>query len=461
VLCGKVPRTGGRIFINGVESEMHKYRRQVGFVPQDDIMLRELTVEDILTHSARVRLPRGTSEADIQARVDKVIQDMLLTDVRYSVVGDELTRGISGGQRKRVNVGMELVANLSACFLDEPTSGLDRYVVCCNQSHTRHTNTRGQPLALVLTPSHTPHECSSSAEEIVEVLRKVAASGLNIIAVIHQPRGSIFSKFDNLVLLGVGGKPVYIGETSQIVPYFDSLGFKIPQNESPPDFVVDVLSGSIPQLVDGREVPFNLETLASAWQRNTRLDSQASLFPSTPSGSIDTSASDSVTPLVKVASSSAELGNALNMQRVVSSNMPSLLTQTLLFSYRACLQLRQGLRSFAIEVVLFALCGIFLGLAFQEPKYVLPLPTYIRQFCSFTLQTLENVKWCISCKLIEVTVGFMALYMSLGLGVMSAALGGESNPRARVCLLMTRYAHKKNDLYVLCPARSLSENVWK
>jgi ABC-type multidrug transport system ATPase subunit len=110
--------------------------------------------------------------------------------IRDVQIGDEDIRGISGGQRKRVNVGMELVANPTVLFLDEPTSGLD----------------------------------SAGSKSLCQCLRSISELGLNIAAVIHQPRYEIFCMFHDVLLLGKGGKTVYLGPTEQAAEYFESLG---------------------------------------------------------------------------------------------------------------------------------------------------------------------------------------------------------------------------------------------
>jgi ABC-type multidrug transport system ATPase subunit len=128
-----------------------------------------------------------------------------LSHVRFSPIGDESTRGISGGQRKRVNVGIELAGDPSVLLLDEPTSGLD----------------------------------ASASKAICESLRKLADIGLTIIAVIHQPRYEIFTlyvnkfmcvlivRFDKVLLLGKG-RTVYFGPTSDVEQYFENVGFQCP-----------------------------------------------------------------------------------------------------------------------------------------------------------------------------------------------------------------------------------------
>ena len=124
LLTGKVPRTTGKVSINGQPDELSKYKKLIGYVPQEDIMLRELSVREILMHSARMRLPKSWTFSMIKNKVLEIISFLGMGHVMDSIVGNEEERGISGGQRKRVNIGMELVAEPSVLFLDEPTSGM-------------------------------------------------------------------------------------------------------------------------------------------------------------------------------------------------------------------------------------------------------------------------------------------------------------------------------------------------
>lgn len=96
-LCGKVDRTAGQLFISGKEAELSQYKKIFGFVPQEDVMHRELTVRDNILHSARIRLPSSWTEAEIQEHVDNVLETLNLSHVAYSPIGDETTRGVSGG----------------------------------------------------------------------------------------------------------------------------------------------------------------------------------------------------------------------------------------------------------------------------------------------------------------------------------------------------------------------------
>jgi ABC-type multidrug transport system ATPase subunit len=125
------------------------------------------------------------------------------------IVGSISNRGISGGQRKRTNIGVELVLRPSLLFLDEPTSGLDAAV----------------------------------AQDVVSALASYSRRGMNVVCVIHQPRHSIFEMFDSVLLLGIGGQTVFLGPQGLVMPYLEFLGFKVPLGESTADFLMDVVAG--------------------------------------------------------------------------------------------------------------------------------------------------------------------------------------------------------------------------
>ncbi|KAI9193223.1 uncharacterized protein BJ171DRAFT_465975 [Polychytrium aggregatum] len=232
LLTGKVKRTSGSVKVNGRGEELSKYKKLIGYVPQEDVMLRELTVRDILMHSARMRLPSSWNSAKIKDKVLEIISFLGLSHVIDSPIGDEQVRGISGGQRKRVNIGMELVAEPSLLFLDEPTSGLD----------------------------------SSTSFELCHMLRRIAQQqGLLVAAVIHSPSPSTFREFDDFMLLGKGGRLIYFGPREECSAYFDSIGFTCPPDESPSDFFMDVASGKVPCALDPN---FKTSDLFEYWIRH-------------------------------------------------------------------------------------------------------------------------------------------------------------------------------------------------
>ncbi|KAG8380525.1 hypothetical protein BUALT_Bualt06G0024700 [Buddleja alternifolia] len=212
-LAGKIVGCSitGLILINGKVESVRSYKKIVGFVPQDDVVHGNLTVEENIWFSANCRLSSVLRKADKVLVVERVIESLGLQPVRDSLVGTVENRGISGGQRKRVNVGLELVMEPSLLFLDEPTSGLD----------------------------------SSSSQLLLRALRREALEGVNICMVVHQPSYALFKMFDDLILLAKGGLTVYHGPVTDVEDYFALLDINVPERINPPDYFIDVLEGMV------------------------------------------------------------------------------------------------------------------------------------------------------------------------------------------------------------------------
>ncbi|GJT29493.1 putative white-brown complex homolog protein 30 [Tanacetum coccineum] len=210
-LTGKITgcTMSGKIEINGKNESIHSYKKIVGFVPQDDIVHGDLTVEENLRFSARCRLSADLPKADKVLITERVIEALGLQGVRDSKVGTVEKRGISGGQRKRVNVGLEMVMEPSLLILDEPTSGLD----------------------------------SASSSLLLRALRREALEGVNISMVVHQPSYSLYKMFDDLILLAKGGLTVYHGPVDKVEEYFLGIGITIPDRVNTPDHLIDILEG--------------------------------------------------------------------------------------------------------------------------------------------------------------------------------------------------------------------------
>ncbi|GAA0138342.1 ATP-binding cassette [Lithospermum erythrorhizon] len=201
----------GSVLINGKHEPIQSYRKIIGFVPQDDIVHGNLTVEENLRFHARCRLSVDLPKADKVLIVERVIESLGLQPVRESLVGTVERRGISGGQRKRVNVGLEMVMEPSLLILDEPTSGLD----------------------------------SSSSNLLLKALRREALEGVNISMVVHQPSYALYKMFDDLILLAKGGLIVYHGPVKKVEEYFAGVGITIPERVNPPDHLIDILEGIV------------------------------------------------------------------------------------------------------------------------------------------------------------------------------------------------------------------------
>ncbi|KAF9918428.1 hypothetical protein BX616_008868 [Lobosporangium transversale] len=237
MLTSKIPKDEGRILINGQEGDLSYYRKLIGFVPQEDIMMRELTVHDVLLYSAYMRLPSDLKKNEMTEKVLEIIDFLGLNSVMDSVVGDAERRGISGGQRKRVNIGMELVTDPSILLLDEPTSGLD----------------------------------SSTSGDVCKLLRSVARrKGLTVAAVIHSPSPVAFNQFDDLLLLGQNGRVVFHGPRTEAPAYFAAIGFPVPVDSSPSDFYMDVISNNIKSKLTKKFKPFYLSRYWESYNKRAQ-----------------------------------------------------------------------------------------------------------------------------------------------------------------------------------------------
>jgi ABC-type multidrug transport system ATPase subunit len=172
----------GKLLINGANEPISKFSKEIGYVPQEDTMYRSLTPRENLQYSAQLRLKASVTAEERNNLVNEVLIMLDIYDKADDRIGDVEEKGLSGGQLKRVNIGMELVAKPSVLFLDEPTSGLD----------------------------------SSTSLIVLEALQNIAHKGdVNVMAVVHQPRYEIFKQLDKLVLLCKGGRTAYVGKASE------------------------------------------------------------------------------------------------------------------------------------------------------------------------------------------------------------------------------------------------------
>jgi ABC-type multidrug transport system ATPase subunit len=179
--------TSGIVCVNGEQKPISHFKSIVGFVPQDDTMLRELTVKEILTFCAEIRLPADMPKHQKKSIVSDAIGVLGLWEVRHSYIGDEETRGISGGQRKRVNIGMELVSEPSVLFLVSAPHTFYTIDIC-----TFPLRLFPRDLKLVHQDEPTSGLDSTSSMDVLAALREVSGLGLNIITVLHQPRYEIY-----------------------------------------------------------------------------------------------------------------------------------------------------------------------------------------------------------------------------------------------------------------------------
>ena len=210
-LSGRTPLGGvvrGDVRVNGEARDEAFAREKTAYVMQEELLFPFMTVEETLTLHCSLRRASLTRE-EVEAAVTGIIGELGLHKVRTSAVGSPggFPRGVSGGERKRVNIGVEMVGDPEALFLDEPTSGLDSF----------------------------------QAQRCMFALKQLARAGRTVVCTIHQPRSSIYAMFARLLLLSEG-RLMYIGDAHEAVEYFASLRFACPNLTNPADFFMDITS---------------------------------------------------------------------------------------------------------------------------------------------------------------------------------------------------------------------------
>jgi ABC transport system ATP-binding/permease protein len=187
VLNGTEKPSSGRVLINGIDihREPERIEGVIGFVPQDDLLIEDLTVYQNLYYAAKLCFSRK-AEAEIHSLVMRVLEDLGLAETKDLKVGSALQKTISGGQRKRLNIGLELLREPAVLFCDEPTSGLS----------------------------------SRDSENIIDLLKELSLKGKLVFAVIHQPSSDIFKMFDKLLILDTGGYQIYYGNPVNAIVHF-------------------------------------------------------------------------------------------------------------------------------------------------------------------------------------------------------------------------------------------------
>ncbi|XP_030444461.2 ABC transporter G family member 14 [Syzygium oleosum] len=233
-------KLSGKITYNG-QPFSGAVKRRTGFVAQDDVLYPHLTVTETLLFTALLRLPNTLALAEKLRHVESVITELGLTRCRHSMIGGPLFRGISGGEKKRVSIGQEMLINPSLLLLDEPTSGLD----------------------------------STTAQRILTTVKRLAGGGRTVVTTIHQPSSRLYHMFDKVVLLSEGS-PIYYGSASAALDYFSSIGFTTSMTVNPADLLLDLANGIAPDSKHATEHGDNMEkekksvreSLISAYDKN-------------------------------------------------------------------------------------------------------------------------------------------------------------------------------------------------
>jgi len=221
MLNGNMQPQRGKILINGYDlyTEKEKLEGMIGFVPQDDLLIEELTVFQNLYYNAKLCFSQ-LSKTEVLKRINKILKDLELYESRNLKVGSPLNKFISGGQRKRLNIALELIREPSILFVDEPTSGLS----------------------------------SLDSEKVMLLLKEQTLKGKLVIINIHQPYSDIFKLFDRILILDKGGYPIYKGNPIDALVYFKSASNYVNATEGQCLSCGNVVPEQILQIVEAREV---------------------------------------------------------------------------------------------------------------------------------------------------------------------------------------------------------------
>ena len=221
ILCGKLKPQSGRITINGydIHKEPDEIEGIIGFVPQDDLLLEELTVFTNLYLNAKLCLS-NLSEAELLRRVNELLVDLDLEEIKHLKVGSPLKKFISGGQRKRLNIALELIREPAVLFVDEPTSGLS----------------------------------SMGSEKVMLLLKEQALKGKLVIVNIHQPYSDIYKLFDRFLVLDKEGHVIYKGNPIDAITYFKELSNYVNADVGHCATCGNVMPEQILQMVEAKQI---------------------------------------------------------------------------------------------------------------------------------------------------------------------------------------------------------------
>jgi len=214
---------GGDVALNGTKVEPTEHQRIFGYVMQDDALHATSTPREILHFASSLRLAEAQMKESSHL-ADDLMSSLGLTKCADSLVGSEMLKGISGGEKKRVSIGAELITNPEILFLDEPTSGLDSF----------------------------------SSYQVISILRQLAHQQQVVLCTIHQPSSEILHLFDSVIFLA-HGSIIYQGPPDQIRSYFESRGHPCHPDYNPSDFVMYLIQTAKPEAI---------EALIKSWQDN-------------------------------------------------------------------------------------------------------------------------------------------------------------------------------------------------
>jgi ABC-type multidrug transport system ATPase subunit len=242
-------KKSGTMTFNGAEPTQDVIHSICSFVTQDDdALLASLTVRETLRYAAGLRLPKWMSKEQKKQRSEEILLKMGLKDCADNLIGNDLIKGISGGEKRRVTIAVQILTEPRVLLLDEPLSGLDAF----------------------------------TALSIVDVLRGLASEGRTLVVTIHQPRSDLFAHFGNILLLARGGHPIYAGPAKDMRSHFAAQGYQCPRHINPADFALDLITVDLQHAAREAVTRAKVRKLIESWNSD--------MFPAARSSSIATPA---------------------------------------------------------------------------------------------------------------------------------------------------------------------------
>lgn len=239
----------GSMTFNGLAPSEDVVHAICSFVTQDDdALLASLTVRETLRYAAGLRLPKWMSKKQKMQRAEEILLKMGLKDCADNLIGNDMIKGISGGEKRRVTIAVQILTEPRILLLDEPLSGLDAF----------------------------------TALSIMDVLRGLANEGRTLIVTIHQPRSDLFAHFGNILLLARGGHPVYAGPARNMLPHFAAQGYHCSKTTNPADFALDLITVDLQHESKEAASRAKVRKLIASWTSD--------MFPKPHTGSIATPA---------------------------------------------------------------------------------------------------------------------------------------------------------------------------
>ncbi|KAL3463922.1 P-loop containing nucleoside triphosphate hydrolase protein [Aspergillus heterothallicus] len=300
-------KSSGYCRVNGGEVDNATFGRITSYVEQEDALIGSLTVKETLKFAADLSLPGVVTKSERAERIKTLLESFGIQNQASTLVGTPIRKGISGGQKRRVSVASQLITCPKILFLDEPTSGLD----------------------------------STASYEVISYVKKLArANKLIIIASIHQPSTATFQLFDQLLLLS-GGKSCYFGPVREVPSYFESIGYPVPPQTNPAEFILDMVSSDF--VGDKPSAQDNVAKIQSAWTQSPE------------SG--------------RVAQQSAELAEKGSKKVTVDgTSHPGLLSITFSLLHRLFIKSYRDVVAYGIRIVMYMGLAIMMGTVWLRLK---------------------------------------------------------------------------------------------